>query len=63
VKTVSSKAISKTLNQLSSTVQVAATQTETVAKPEGVPAPATALKVFVPAGEVYTEEIKNSQNA
>ena len=44
-----------------STVQVAARQTETVAKPEGVPAPATAPKVFVPAGEVYTEEIKNSQ--
>ncbi len=44
-----------------STVQVAAAQTETVAKPEGVPAPATAPKVFVPAGEVYTEEIKNSQ--
>ena len=43
------------------TVQVAATQTETVAKPEVVPAPATAPKVFVPAGEVYTEEIKNSQ--
>jgi len=37
-----------------------APQTETVAKTEAA-APAAAPKVFVPAGEVYTEEIKNSQ--
>jgi pyruvate dehydrogenase E2 component (dihydrolipoamide acetyltransferase) len=35
--------------------------TATVAKTEAPEAPAAAPKVFVPAGEVFTEEIKNSQ--
>ncbi|MBX9888247.1 MAG: 2-oxo acid dehydrogenase subunit E2 [Flavobacteriaceae bacterium] len=44
-----------------STTQTAA-KTETGAKTEAVAAsPAAAPKVFVPAGEVFTEEIKNSQ--
>ena len=37
------------------------TPTETAAKSEAIAAPAAAPKVFVPAGEVFTEEIKNSQ--
>jgi pyruvate dehydrogenase E2 component (dihydrolipoamide acetyltransferase) len=40
---------------------VNATQKETTAKLEVEAAPAAAPKVFVPAGEVFTEEIKNSQ--
>ena len=41
--------------------QTATTPIETAAKSEAIAAPAAAPKVFVPAGEVYTEEIKNSQ--
>ena len=41
--------------------QAAATPTETVAKAEATSAPVASPKVFVPAGEVFTEEIKNSQ--
>jgi pyruvate dehydrogenase E2 component (dihydrolipoamide acetyltransferase) len=45
----------------SATAPQTAATTETAAKTEAVASPAAAPKVFVPAGEVFTEEIKNSQ--